>query len=63
MSNVIPRKAKKLDVQFLDRENGHMVVIKDGHGWLGTDDNGKQWRIFPSHLRISELCRILEVTT
>lgn len=59
--NRIPRKATKLDVTFLIKGNpgeDHMIAVKDPYrsGWIGTDDNGKRWSLFTSHLRDSNIC-------
>lgn len=60
--NRIPRAAKKLDVVFLLDSNvgagNHMIAEKTEDGWHGVDDSGKRWRLFLSHLRNDQLCRI-----
>lgn len=58
MSNKIPRNAKKLDVIFLVGDFAHMIATKDERGWHGVDDNGKEWALFVSHLRNSDVCKI-----
>lgn len=58
MSNKIPRNAKKLDVIFLVGDFAHMIATKDEMGWHGVDDNGKEWKLFVSHLRNSDVCKI-----
>lgn len=56
--NRIPRSAKKIDVTFLVGDYAHMIAVKDENGWHGVDDNGKEWALFVSHLRNSDLCKI-----
>lgn len=56
--NRIPRNAKKLDVTFLVGDYAHMIATKDERGWHGVDDNGKEWALFVSHLRNSDVCKI-----
>ena len=56
MANRIPHNAKVLDVTYKVGDYGHMVVEKNEFGeWIGTDDNGKRWSIFASHLRNSDI--------
>lgn len=60
--NRIPRAAKKLAVTWLVDSNVgagmRMIAEKDTSGWTGTDENGKRWGLFVSHLRNDALCRI-----
>ena len=64
MANRIPRTATKLDVIFLTqtsagKENTQMIAEKTEYGWVGTDKDGKKWRLFVEHLRNENFCKII----
>ncbi len=59
MGNRIPRNATIMVCKFKFVNYGIMIVEKNDAGeWIGTDETGKKWHCFPSHLRNSDLCEI-----
>ena len=59
--NRIPRNFKSIIGTFLygNASNTTMVITKDEHGYHGREiATGKEWSIFPSHLRNADLFRI-----
>lgn len=61
--NRIPRNFKTITGTFLygNCENSRMVITKDEMGYHGRDENGKEWSIFVSHLRNSDLFKIEKI--
>lgn len=65
MSNVIPRKAKKIDVEFLIDTSAHSRYMKaeksDTDGWIGKSESGEKFSLPISMLRNSDVCILRNV--
>lgn len=64
MANRIPRKAKTMEVEFLIETSSHskfMSAEKTDHGWVGTNEMGKEYLLPLSMLRNSEVCKISNI--
>lgn len=62
--NTIPRKAKKMDVEFLIANSSHsrfMSAKKTEHGWVGTNEMGKEYLLPLPMLRNSEVCKLTNI--
>lgn len=65
MSNVIPRKAKKMDVEFLIDTSAHSKLMEaektDTGVWIGTTESGNRFSLPVSMLRNSDICVLRNV--
>lgn len=62
--NRIPRNAKKMDVEFLIANSTHsrfMSAEKTDHGWVGTNEIGKEYLLPLAMLRNSEVCKLTNI--
>ena len=66
-NNVIPRKFYSITAQMLietseTKPNDIIKVYKNDFGYLASNRiNGKYFYIFPSMLRNSEICKIIDI--
>lgn len=62
--NRIPRNAKKMNVEFLIETSSHskfMSAKKTDHGWVGTNEIGKEYLLPLAMLRNSEVCKLTNI--
>ena len=63
-SNRIPRNSSRMDVEFLIETSAHsrfMSAKKTDHGWVGTNEIGKEYLLPLAMLRNSEVCKLTNI--